>query len=162
MPSAKATMYLNYIGGNEVSQTSFNTTDSLNSFKQMLDFVLNYQLNDKFYVGLNAACGAFKQSNADMLNWGGAAFYSNYAFTSKFSLALRAEYFDNTQGVQYIGNTQVQSYTLTAKFSLQNDHLILKPEVRFDQFGNSQFEDKDGAFTKSSQLTFGAAAIYKF
>lgn len=161
-PNDKSTIYLNYIGGNEVSQTSFNGKDSLHSFKQMLDLVVNYQLNDKFFVGVNAAAGAFKQNGSDMTNWGGAALYSNYAFSSLFTLGVRAEYFDNTQGVQYIGNTQVQSYTLTGKFSLQDGHLVLKPEVRFDQYGNKQFEDRDGAFTKNSQLTVGAAAIYKF
>lgn len=162
MPSKKATFYLNYIGGNEITRNNFNSADSLNSFKQMLDVVVNYQLNDRLYFGLNATAGAFNQKGLGMANWGGVAFYSNCVFTPKFSAGFRAEYLDNTQGIQYIGNTQVQSYTITAKFALFNDHLVLKPEVRFDKYGNKQFEDRDGAFTKSSQLTVGAAAIYKF
>ncbi len=97
-----------------------------------------------------------------MTNSGGVAFYSNCVFTPKFSAGFRVEFIDNTQGMQYIGSTEVQWYTLTAKFSLFNHHFLLKPELRFDQFGNKQFEDRYGAFTHSSQLSFGAAAMYKF
>lgn len=162
MPNSKSTFYVNYIGGNEVTRSSFNSVDSLNSFKQMLDLVVNYQMNDRFYFGVNATVGSFHQLGLGMQNWGGIALYSNCVFTSLFSMGFRAEYLDNTQGIQYIGNTQVQSYTLTGKFSLQNDHLVLKQELRFDQYGNKQFEDENGAFTRSSQLTIGAAAVYKF
>jgi len=161
MPNENLVMYFNYIGGNESTQNAFNREDSLHSFKQMFDVVVNYQLSPKLYVGLNGVVGALNNNDTTM-NWGGVALYANYTFCDAFALGLRAEYFDNTQGVQYIGNTQVQSFTLTGKCTLIKDHLYLKPEVRYDIFGNHQFEDRDGAFTKKSQITVGAAAVYKF
>ena len=159
--SDKATMYFNYIGGNEATQTSFGKSDSLHNFKQLIDYVLNYQVTDKFYVGLNGVVGRASTQDTSM-SWGGAALYMNYAISDMFTLGARADYFDNTQGVMYIGQTQVQSYTLTGKINLADGNLMIKPEVRIDMFGNSQFEDKDGAFTKNSQVTVGAGAIYKF
>lgn len=160
-PSDKATMYLNYVGGNETTQSSFNKSDSLHTFKQLLDYVLNYQVTKKFYVGLNAVIGQVNAKDTT-LNWGGAALYVNYAFTDKFTLGARADYFDNTQGVMYIGNTQVQSYTLTGKITLADGRLAFKPELRYDIYGNKQFEDNNGNYSRNNQLTLGAAAVYKF
>ncbi|MCX6181740.1 MAG: outer membrane beta-barrel protein [Bacteroidetes bacterium] len=166
--SDKATMYFNYIGGNEAPQASFGATDSLKNFKQLIDYVLNYQVTDKFYVGLNGVLGRAsmfstpKNDSLVSMHWGGAAVYMNYVVNDMFTLGARADYFDNTEGAMYIGNTQVQSYTLTGKISLADGNLMFKPEVRMDMYGNNQFEDKDGAFTKKSQITVGAGAIYKF
>ncbi len=171
-PSDKLTMYFNYVGGNETTGadslgTAFNAPDTTKSFLQLIDFVMNYQVTDQFYVGLNAVVGGM--SNADTsMNWGGVALYTNYAFSDMFTLGARAEYFDNTQGVRAGGKAfQAQSYTLTGKISLADGRLFFKPEVRFDLFGKDQtgafqFEDNQGKFTKPSQLTVGAAAIYKF
>ncbi|MFM7023931.1 MAG: outer membrane beta-barrel protein [Flavobacteriales bacterium] len=165
--SDKLAFYLNYVGGNETGVTDtagtalFNGDDTTSAFKQLGDLVITYQLTDKFYIGFNGVVGASKVSGTTS-NWGGVALYSNYAFTDKFALGVRADYFDNTEGVMYIGNTQVQSYTLTGKITLADGHLMIKPEVRYDMYGNNQFEDETGAFTNKAQLTAGAAAIYKF
>jgi len=159
--SDKLAMYFNYVGGNESPQTAFNSKDTTGAFKQLIDLVVNYQVTDKFYLGLNAVEGGLSSKDTT-LNWGGVALYTNYIFSDMFTLGARAEYFDNTAGVQYIGTTNVQSYTLTGKVSLADGRLMFKPEVRYDMFGNTQFEDADGNFTKTSQLTVGAAAVYKF
>ena len=49
------------------------------------------------------------------------------------------------------------------------ENLLLKPEVRLDDFDEigaqvkpQQFMDEDGNFTESSQTTVGMAAIFKF
>jgi hypothetical protein len=144
----------------------------------MFDLTTGYQVSDKFYLGLNGAMGFYTKQGAESdetLNWGGIALYSNYKISDLFGIGARAEYFDNTQGVQYLKNlkaggigTDVTSITLTPNFTLDGGHLILKPEFRLDSYkktgvdGTEQLEDKDGAFTKTSQATFGVAAIYKF
>jgi hypothetical protein len=179
-------VYLNWIGGNEDSQDPINTKPEITSFKNMFDLTTGFQVTDKFYLGFNGAYGMYKVEEEDMSTWGGAAFYTNYAFTDVFGLGLRAEYFDNTQGVQYLtkfngqlddqGNplfsgASVTSLTLTGNINLADGHLLLKPEFRVDAFKKSegatfenlqQFEDKDGNFTKNSQATLGLAFIYKF
>jgi hypothetical protein len=169
-PKEGLAIYVNYIGGNEVATTNINDSDSLHNFKQMIDVVATYQVSDKWLVGVNAVQG-FQSRKDYNANWGGVAAYSNYAFTDVFGLGARAEFFDNTAGVQYIGNHTVNSVTLTGNITLADGHLLLKPEFRMDQFSkvegignenNQQFMDSKGLYNKTSQSTIGMAMIYKF
>jgi hypothetical protein len=167
LPTDKLAFYINYIGGNDntsvdsTGAVKYNVTDTTQNFRQLVDLVVNYQITDKFYFGFNGVVGGLSMKGAAMSNWGGAAVYLNYAFSDMFTLGARADYFDNTAGVMYIGKTQVQSYTVTGKVSLADGHLLFKPEVRMDMYGNQQFVKGDGT-TSNSQITVGAAAIYKF
>ena len=160
-PKDGYSILLNYIGGNEAN------IDSAKLQKHMFDLTAGFQLTSTFFMGINAVQG-FAINPTTTKNWGGVALYSNYAFTDKLGLGARAEYFDNTQGVQYIGNTDVISYTLTGKIALADGHLLLKPEVRIDTYkktniaNGEQFEDSNGIFSKNSQTSYGVAAIYKF
>lgn len=185
-PKAGYSFSLNYIGGNEddlfdsLKNASYYETQTISCYKQLLDFVANMQLTKKIFVGFNIAVG--DKNNQTVLidststkleskNWGGAAMYLNYAITSKIGLGLRGELFDNTSGVQYIGNTDVQSYTATFKINLDDD-LLIKPEFRMDIYKWNrdtnglpvfqQFMDHSGNYNKNSQITIGIAAIYKF
>ena len=186
IPSDKMAIYLNYIGGNESTGSYQNATDTLKRFRQLIDLVLNWQIAEKFYFGLNAAGGA--QSGLGVKpgdttntlvnitnNWGGVAVYTNFQCCKAFSIGLRGEFFDNTAGVMYIGKTDVKSFTVTGKISLDDDHLQIKPEFRIDMFkqlpydsslpasGNiQQFQDSKGNYTLNSQITIGGAFIYKF
>ena len=182
-PNDKMAIYLNYIGGNEETQSYFSKSDSLNRFKQLLDLVITYQITEKFYLGINAVGGSaegLELSPTDSTkkinvtrNWGGVALYTNYQFCKIFGLGLRGDFFDNTSGVLYIGKTDVKSLTVTGRFSLDDDHMFIKPEFRMDIYktlnysgsasGNiQQFEDKDGNYTQNSQMTLGLVFIYKF
>lgn len=133
----------------------------------MIDLTAGFQLNSKFFMGINAAQG-IAVNPVDKKYWGGVALYSNYSFTDKLGLGVRAEYFDNTQGVQYIGSTDVTSITVTGKITLADGHLLLKPEFRVDTYkktginGGERFEDDNGVLSKNSQSTLGLVAIYKF
>ena len=175
-PNDKTSLYLNYIIGNESNTTSFNAGDNTNSLKQALDLVGTFSVTEKFNVGVNAIYGqqGFDLNNDRITqNWGGAALYLDYAISEKLAIGTRVDYLDNTQGVQYIGNTDVVSGTLTAVFTTADGHLQIKPEVRFDSykkldytgvptFDVQQFMDRDGNFTKSSQVTAGLAFVYNF
>lgn len=186
-------VYLNFIGGNEQEQIPTNSSDSVKAKTMLFDLTTGYQITDKFYVGLNGAYGfktkqeartAANPNRTEPKPWGGLAFYTNYAITDFFGIGARAEYFDNTQNIQYLANTirvpegdeytlgtDVYSFTLTGNITLANGHLLLKPEVRFDKFkefegeefkGFQQLEDSKGNFTNTSQTTIGLATIYKF
>ncbi len=177
-PNDNTKLYFNYIGGDENSELHFNKKDATHGFKQMLDFVGTFQLTDKFNLGVNAVIGQVGFDDTllnvrDKRNWGGAALYLNYAFTKKFNLGARVDFLDNTQGVQYIGKTDVVSGTLTGVIKVDDEHLLIKPEIRFDNYkkfdytgadaGNiQQFMDANGNYTKSSQITVGLALVYKF
>lgn len=129
--------------------------------------------------------GTFIPADGDLINtksWYGANLYFTYSLSDLIVLGLRAEHFNNEDGARglrnfdnvrntYIGTT-VNSLTFTTNIDLIDGHLLLKPEFRIDAFGklddrgyesgSQQFMDKNGAFTKNSQSTFGVAAVYKF
>jgi len=184
-PAKGWNVYVNWIGSNEANP-KLDAKEASGNFYNLLDLTTTYQVTDKFFVGLNAAYGTQKGSfqGADpgsdsalvTREWGGVAFYSNYAISDKFGLGIRLETFDNTGGSRGLLNangegTTVNSFTLTSNITLANGHLLLKPEVRLDMYKKlsgdafkeaQQFEDKDGLFTKDSQITIGLAAVYKF
>ena len=151
-------VYINWLGSDE------GVTEK--SFYSIFDLTTSYQITDKFLLGVNAAYGT-----QDKLSWGGAAVYAQVAFTDKFGLGARYEYFDNKNGIRALLNragdgTSVNSFTLTGNVTL-SENLLFKPEFRLDSYAKSaanlaQFEDSDGKFTKDSQSTFGAALIFKF
>ncbi len=172
VPNQKLAVYLNYIGGDEETSDSFNSIDSSGSFKQLADGVINYHITSKLYIGFNGVVGSLSKKNAGDRYWGGAALYCNYLFGKRLAMGLRGDFFDNNQGVMYIGETDVRSVTLTCNISIK-DNIFFKPEIRLDNYKQSrydgpedlniqQFEDSKGHYVKSSQITVGACFIYSF
>lgn len=203
-PAKGWNVYINGIYSNE-SSPSLKTGKDTSGVYALLDLTTGYQITEKFYIGVNAAYGA-QQGNyqgtygglpidTSMHNlnttkhWGGAAFYTNFQFNQYFGIGARAEYFDNTDGVRSLintnallnapshnGGTDVTSITITPKITLDDGHLTLKPEFRMDIFkkigytdtglgdaGNyQQFQDKNGNWTKNSQTTIGLALVYTY
>ena len=178
-PATGWNIYLNGIVSNEANTDSLGNTP--NGTYSMLDLVTTYQITEKFFLGLNAAVGSQKGDyqgytfTNKATSWGGVALYTNYAVSSIFGLGARYEYFDNKGGARLLRNrlgegTSVNSITFTGNITAADGHLLLKPEIRVDNYakpaksaeGNLQFEDSKGNFTKSSQTTVGMAFIYKF
>lgn len=190
-PAEGFSLYANYINTNEASTDSLGKTPKGNF--TVYDLNGSYQLTDNFSLGFwvmmgrqkgsLGSPGTFTPADGDtdkVKTWGGANLYAVYSFSDLFSLGFRGELFDNTSGARGLRNfdslgnphgTSVTTYTLTGTFTLAEGHLLLKPELRFDNFkkveGSSeiesqQFMDADGKFTKNSQTTLGVAAIYKF
>jgi hypothetical protein len=180
-PAEGFNIYLNTIQGNEgnADATGQNPEDS---YFGVLDLVTTYQVSDRvgltFWGMYGSAKGDFQGGNVgeDMLNWYGANFYATYKFSDIFTIGTRLEHFNNDDGARLLltngEGTSVNTYTLTGNFSIADGKLLLKPEVRFDDFEEKsgaageevgqQFQDDDGNFTKSSQTTIGMAAIIKF
>ncbi|MFN8355973.1 MAG: porin [Spirosomataceae bacterium] len=175
-PAKGWNVYLNTMVSNEANVKS-NGKDSTGSYA-IYDLTTTYQITDKFLVGLNAVTGwqtgGYQQGNpyftgtyaAKSTNWGGVALYSNYAFTDKFGLGIRYDFFDNTGGTRALvdasGNgTMVKSFTLTSNITCASGHVLLKPELRIDSYNHDKFVDGDGKLQKS-QATLGMAAIFKF
>ncbi len=170
-PAANWSVYLNAIVSNEASESIDGVPVNSASY-QLFDLTTTYQITPKFYMGLNAAAGSQKGDYqgaggpATTKNWGGAAIYSNYAFTDKFGLGARYEYFDNKSGVRGLSDAagngaSVSSITITGNIITGDGHLLLKPELRIDTYSADKFEKHSGALTPS-QATLGMAAIFKF
>ncbi len=137
----------------------------------ILDLTTSYQITKTFKAGLNVAdfeAGSEYGGTPSVKYAGytGAALYLQNAFTDKFSLGVRGEYF-SSKNVTAGGNTyagvipkeSVISATLSANFKAGG--LTFIPEVRMDNGSATQFFKENGASTKSaSQATL--AVVYAF
>ncbi|MBI2992557.1 MAG: porin [Gammaproteobacteria bacterium] len=86
-----------------------------------------------------------------------------YDFTEKFFVAVRGEFMKDEDGARISAGTEqtVWAFTITPTF-LVTDHLVVRPEFRYDESNADVFEDDDGAFTEDSQATIGVNVIYYF
>ncbi|HSZ72410.1 MAG TPA: porin [Cytophagaceae bacterium] len=165
-------IYINGIGSNEAN------TDSLGHQPKggyyLGDLTTTFQATEKWMIGLNAAMGSLQgdyqgQGGPDVAKtWGGAALYSNFIFSDKFSLGGRYEIFDNSSGARNLRISPnegivMHSATLTATFTTSDGHLLIKPEVRMDMANKDFFNgDTAGLYNQKSQTTVGLALIYKY
>jgi hypothetical protein len=173
-------LYLNWIGGYgddsflqpKVAGGAYNYT------RNLFDLTTGYQINDKLYVGLNAAYGFYSFNPSDQAgdldysdsistrygstspNWYGAALYANYTINDMFAVGLRAEHFNDKNGVRYLQAVN-NAITLTTPITLSDGHVIIKPEFRFDSADKALYISEDGLGSKT-QATFGVAFIYKY
>jgi hypothetical protein len=179
-PSNRLELSFNTIQGNEAN-ARVNGKDTTSYFG-VLDFVANYQVSSKLKIGTwvmyGSQRGEFQGGTyfQQMRHWSGVNLYTQYKLSESFSIGTRVEHFDNTDGVRPLltngKGTFVDTYTITGNIHLQGGALILKPEIRFDNFEKiksqngevvvQQFADSNGNFTRNSQTTIGMAAILKF
>ena len=175
------TVYLNWIGGHG-DDTYLNSLVSAGTLapgfgrysRQLYDLTTNYQVTPKFYVGLNAAYGRYDFSTESDLEtsainekygsttpgWGGAALYTNYAFSDVVGVGVRYEYFEDQHAVRYLQTTN-HSVTVTAPITLAAAKLLVKPEFRFDASPSHYYENSLGQGV-TTQTTLGVAFIYKY
>ena len=149
-PVKGVTLAFNGITGPE--RTSDNRND-----RTVLDFVgswnpidpLTFMVNYDYGHESSTAHGATPAAAGfDTANWQGLALYAKYAFTPKWSLAGRAEWFndmDNTRtgltgpgGSTLINGINFYEYTLTSQWQI-HDHLIARLEYRHDQASDRVF-----------------------
>jgi hypothetical protein len=172
-------VYLNWIGGygddaylSTLVDAGTLPTACNNYQRNLFDLTTTYQVTPKFFVGLNAAYGwyNFHDSGAEQAistlfdstspDWGGAALYTNYAFTDVLGLGVRYEYFNDKHGVRYL-HTSNNSLTVTTPITLAAGKLQVKPEFRLDVAPSAYYENSLGTGT-DRQSTLGVAFIYKY
>jgi hypothetical protein len=166
-------IYINGIGSNEASADS--TGKNPDGEYYLGDLTTTFQATEKLMFGLNAAYGSQRgdyQGGGGPLEtktWGGAALYTNFAFSGKFSLGARYEVFDNTSAVRGLRKPStgegivMNSATLTGTITTASDHLLIKPEVRMDMADKEFFNGETaGLYNQTSQTTVGLALIYKY
>ena len=136
--------YLNFIAG-AVDATS--AKDWI-----FLDYTGGFDLSDSFYVGINAA---YANSSNDDAGYQGVALYLQNAFSEKFSLGFRPEFFKTTSSA---GDASVSAFTLTSNVSV-TDNFKFITDLRFDSSDDGLIE----AFpAKSITSTLTLAAVYSF
>jgi len=141
------TAYLNFISGTP-SGTEY-------------DLTTNYQITDAFKLGLNAADYSAPGSGG----FSGAALYAQYAFTPKFTLGGRGEYF---QPKNTVSGGVTTTYASTTSFTLSGNvklgAITLIPEFRFDGDSMQDYFKSSTSIapdTKSASQ-FLLAAVYAF
>jgi hypothetical protein len=178
-PLSTWAVYFNWIGGHgddayisTLVEAGTLPVASNDYQRDLFDLTTTYQVTPKFFVGLNAAYGWYKfgDTNAEQAistlfgstspDWGGAALYTNYAFTDVLGLGARYEYFNDKHGVRYL-HTSNNSLTITAPITLAAGKLQVKPEFRLDVAPGAYYENSLGAGT-DRQSTLGVAFIYKY
>jgi hypothetical protein len=143
----KLKAYINYQGG----------SSPLLKYNQF-DVVLMGAISSKFSVNYDGSLYSLNSGDVKS-SWFGSALYFNYDPTDKYGLTLRAEYFDDKNGVATIGS-DILAITLSANYKL--GPLTIIPELRLDNASKTAiFEKSNGTSTKGA-TTAVVAAVYKF
>jgi len=90
--------------------------------------------------------------------WYGAAVYAKYDFTNFFSTSIRAEYFNDENGVRTGIAQELKEVTLTADFKVAKN-LLVRPEYRHDWSTQNAF-DSNKVFDTRSQDTIAVGVMY--
>jgi hypothetical protein len=138
-----------------------------NGERDLLDFVLNYAVNDGLSFGVEAL--AFKQDipGGSTAKYNGLAFYGSSLLNTQWRASARLEYFDDKNGFHFNtvdgagGALGVKYYegTLTLAY-LPTKEVELRTEVRGDKADQNVYVD--GGSTSKTLMTFGLQGLYKF
>ena len=107
----------------------------------------------------------FANEEKDPLNggrnsrWYGIAGYAKYDFTDWFSTTIRAEYFDDKDGVRTGIAQKLKEITITPEFRIVKN-LLLRPEYRHDWSNNDGFDSHHNTLNKKSQDTIAIGMMY--
>jgi len=153
-PGGDAKIFLNAVYGPEQNN---NNRDN----RAVFDVVGVLPLSEKVTLGINADYGseADLKGPGEAATWYGAAVYAKAQFTNLFSLALRAELFDDKDGVRTGKKQKLTGFTLTPALNLA-DGLVLRTDLRYDSSNELVF-NKEGKMEKS-QLTLGLNLLFAF
>lgn len=93
--------------------------------------------------------------------WQGLAGYLNYKFTDKWSLSLRGEFFDDSNGYRTGVRQNWREATITLGY-MPIKNLQLHAEVRRDFSNVSSFTNSHGVTTSNNNQSFALECFYKF
>jgi hypothetical protein len=146
--------YFNYLSGKVSS-------DSSGLINHQIDFTGTYQVSPKLSLGINASDKMYHRNGTGWSDWQTYAVYGNYAFSSKYALALRTEYFVDSDG-EALGTPKnnIVSTTLSHNFTIDNLKFIA--ETRCDWSKQSAFWDSKKASPTKALPSLILAAIYSF
>ena len=117
---------------------------------EALTFVLNYDwAREEGGVG-----------HSTPATWQGFALVANYAFTDRFSSAVRGEWFEDHEGVRTGTRQTLWETTLTSKY-LITQHLYGQVEYRHDESSKGVFEaDTDKALRGNDIIGFAFTLVW--
>jgi hypothetical protein len=107
----------------------------------------------------------YAHEDSDPLNggknseWYGAAVYAKYEFTDFFTASIRAEYFDDRNGVRTGIAQKLKEITLSPEFRIAKN-LLVRPEYRHDWSDQNGFDAHKNTFNRKSQDTIALGVMY--
>jgi hypothetical protein len=114
---------------------------------------LTFVLNTDYAVQSNSA------PDGSDAKWYGVAGYAKYDFSDFFSAAVRAEYFNDSDGARTGIAQKAKEITLTPEFRVAKN-LVVRPEYRHDWSDRNAFDSHHGTFDKKSQDTLALGVMY--
>jgi len=91
--------------------------------------------------------------------WYGAAGYVKYDFTEFFSTSIRAEYFNDENGVRTGIAQELKEITLTADFKVAKN-LLVRPEYRHDWSDKNGFDSEHNTLDTKTQDTIALGVMH--
>jgi hypothetical protein len=166
-PVKPLTMTLSAYIGNENGTPGGGLVAGPNGERDLLDFVLNYAVNDGLSFGVELL--TFKQDvpGGTAAKYNGLALYGSAMLNSQWRVSARGEYFDDKNGFHF-GTTDGAGGALAVKYYeatltlgyLPTKDVELRTEVRADRADQNVYID--GGSTSKTLMTFGLQGLYKF
>jgi hypothetical protein len=161
-PIKPLTISGSYYGGQEPSPIT-----AVNGRRDSFNLVGTYTPIEPLSLGLEYLRVQQKEALADGSKgkYSGFAGYVSYTFMPKLKATVRAEAFDDKDGLRFTTvpagtpGSKYKEFTLTLAY-LAADNFELRGEVRTDRANNPVFTD-DSSFSKTL-TTFAVQALYKF
>lgn len=132
IPVEQISMLFNFMYGPEKDN---NTKDN----RSLFDWVGTIKPVKNLSLILNVDYAKEENNGSSDSKWYGYAGIVKYEFSDLFSTALRAEYFNDKNGVRTGTIQKVKEITLTPEFKLAKD-LLLRPEYRHDWSDQQVFD----------------------
>jgi hypothetical protein len=145
---------MTYAKGDTTGLLTWYGGKEVDDFRNLIDLVVTQKIDPALTLNLNADIGFEGDAK-----WYGVAAMGRFEVSKSLRLALRAEYFDDPDGVRTgtMGGINVTEITANAGFPM-GDHVELKLEGRIDIAS----EDVFGVPPKSTQPTLQLAALAWF
>jgi hypothetical protein len=137
-------------------------SDNSSHYRFLFDWVGTFKATKNLTFALNTD---FANEEKDPLNggrnsrWYGIAGYTKYDFTDWFSTTIRAEYFDDRDGVRTGIAQKLKEITITPEFRIVKN-LLLRPEYRHDWSNKDGFDSRHNTFVKKNQDTIALGMMY--
>lgn len=147
-------VYVTAMGGPEQK-------DDAHHDRYLYGLTSTWKASDAFTLGLDTVYGTEQGLLASGANasWSGAAAYFRYGFSTSLALALRAEVFDDADGVRTGTEQTLKGLTLTPSCKL-GEHWVLRGDLRRDGSDEDVFEEHSGL--AQSQTTVSLALLFVF
>jgi hypothetical protein len=160
-PMEQLSLFANVIHGTEFTNNNSDATT-------VMDFVAVWSLSELLSVGANVDLGSAAGAAAEGEDaaWTGFAGYVRLNLHEQFSLALRGEMFDDTDGVRTGVKQKLTEITVTPEFR-PAEQFVIRADLRYDMSDQKVFEDGDSfenvtLENADSQFTFGLQMLFLF